>query len=384
MLEMAGAGFKCKGWVGRNGMGGGGGGGGGGRGGGAGGGLPSIPSAGGSVACMTAAAQSTGIRGKLGCAAKAVAGMTFDPRTTSPQGLLSQGIEGGAPGIKDPRCALSADAGNGGGQTDPAAAKKEPTRWDKIKDAAGKAVDIVIDVVVSVFDKTPPVVSDLKPLASDQGADAVRGGLQMLQAQSARDALLSDDAAEKYEEKRDGRVMTDPKANQQRTAGDLGGLPGSAPAAGACGRGSNAARRAHALFDCISGDSPKPTNRGPNNPLVARHDPDQIQTPVTGAFACVANGGDLPRSGFNDPKCANTRCVEGAMSCPCDKPGGGMKTTLPGTITPRITATTSPNCAEPPCGALAPPRSSSGPITAPPKGGPGGGPQPVPLGRPRP
>ena len=115
MLELAGTGFKCKGWVGSKGMGGG-------------GGaarrwcawqdLPSIPTGNGSVSCVASVASTTGARGQLGCAAKAVAGMTFNPRTTSAQSLLSQGILGGQAGVRDPKCALSAEAGNKGGQTE--------------------------------------------------------------------------------------------------------------------------------------------------------------------------------------------------------------------------------------------------------------------------
>lgn len=392
MLDLSRAGFKCNGWVGKGGMGGGSKGG---SGGGAPGGLPSIPSGGSSVACIASAAASTGARGQLGCAAKAIAGMTFDPRTTTPQTLLAQGIAGGQPGVRDPKCALSEDAGNKGGQTDPEAAKKEPTTWEKIKDTASKAAGIAVDVVVAVFDKTPPVVSDLKPLASPEGADAARGALQMLQAGAARDALLSDDAAEKYNEAREGRVVTDPKANQ-RTVDGAGGPLGGGPSPGACGRGSNAARRARALFDCISGDSPKPTTRGPNNPLISRVDPDQVQTPPTGAMACMMNGGDMPRDGFNDTKCANARCVQGALSCPCDK-AGGNKVVNGGTLTPRVSASTSPNCATPPCGPIqgggsggGTPNPPGGGPTGPgggpggPGGGPGGPVPPGPLGGPGP
>lgn len=394
MLEIAGAGYKCKGWVGKGGIGGGGAGG---RGG-ADGGLPSIPAGNASVSCVASAAKSSGARGQLGCAAKAVAGMTFDPRTTSPQSLLQQGITGGAPGVRDPKCALSQEAGNSGGNTDPEAAKKEPTTWDKIKDVASKAAGIAIDVVVSVFDKTPPVISELKGAASAEGADAVRGGLQAAQEISAREALLKDDGVEEYYGKREGRVTTEPQANQ-RTGPDRGPL-GGGPGAGACGRGSNAARRARALFDCVTGDSPKPTtNRGPNNPLISRTDPDQMQTPATGAMACLMNGGDMPRSGFDDPKCSLARCVQGAASCPCDKPGGGGAKNLGnGAPAPRISATTSPNCAEPPCGTVPssgggggtivgpstnpnPTPTIKGPTGAPPapRTGPGLGPSPVPT-----
>ena len=378
MLEMAGAGYKCKGWVGKNGLGGGGGGAGAGAGG-AGGGLPSIPTGNASVACVASAARSTGMRGQLGCAAKAVAGLTFDPRTTTPQSLLQQGLAGGAGGLRDPKCALSAEAGNAGANTDPAAAKKEPITWEKVKDVASKAIGIAIDVVVSVFDKTPPVVSELKGAASAEGADAVRGGLQAAQEISAREALLKDDGVEAYYKQREGRVTTDPQANQRtgnRDNGPLGGRGG-----GGCGSGSNASRRAHALYDCISGDSPRPTSRGPNNPLVGMRDPEQVQTPVTGAMACMMNGGDMPRNGPIDAKCATTRCSPDATSCPCNKPGagGGPRTALGGgTLSPRLSATTSPNCAEPPCGNSMSPKPTGGtgtspiPPPLPPRGAPTG------------
>ena len=378
MLEMAGAGFRCKGWVGQNGLGGAGAGGSGG----AGGGLPSIPSGNASVACVASAARSTGVRGQLACAAKAVAGVTFDPRSTTAQDLLQQGLAGGSPGIHDPGCTLSQDAGNVGGNTDLTAAKKEPTTWDKIKDAASKAGGVVIDVVVSIFDMTPPLISDLKPLASAEGSDAARGGLQAAQAISAQNALMTDDAAESYQKKRDGRVMTDPQANQRtvnNTNDPLGGRGG-----GGCSNGSNAARRAHALFDCITSGGTMPTNRGPNNPLIARPDPDQVQTPATGAMACMMNGGDLPRSGVDDPKCAMARCAPGAAACPCDKLGGAGGLGLGGTPTQPITATTSPHCAEPPCGSLLP--KSPGVVIG---GGPNGGGSPTvggtpPIGTPPP
>lgn len=379
MLEMAGAGFKCKGWAGAAG--------GGGKGGaGAKGGMPSVPGGGGSVSCIATAAQSSGARGQLGCAAKAIAGMTFDPRTATPQTLLAQGAAGGSPGIRDPRCALSEDAGNGGTQTDPEAAKKEPSNWEKIKDTAAKAVGIAVDVVVSVFDKTPPVISDLKPLASAEGADAVRGGLQMLQANAAREALLSDDGIKDYYDKREGRVVTDPQANKRTVDGFRGPLGGGG--GGSCGRGSNAARRAHALYDCVTGGTPIPTNRGPNNPIVGMRDPDQVQTKPTGALACMVNGGDMPRASFDDPKCAAARCAQGATSCPCNQPGGpgGTKVVGGGSLTPRVSATTSPNCAEPPCGGPLPTGPLKGPVTGPGGGtrGPLGGPGVGPIGSGRP
>lgn len=375
LLEMSRSAYVCKGWIGKSG-------------GGSGatgklgsvGGLPSVPSEPSGVACVVEAARSTGARGQLGCAAKATGGMTIDPRG-NPKDLLSKGLAGGQPGVRDPHCALSQDAGGTGGNTDPAAAKKEPTKWETIKEYASKAKDILIDVFVNVFDKTPPIISDLKPLASTEGADAERGVLQMLQEQSARDALLTDDGADKYYQQREGRVTTDPQAGKdQRTADPFGGGgPLGNRGGGSCGRGSNAARRAHALYDCITGGTKVPA--GSKNPLVSLVDPGQVQTPMAGALACVAQGGDLPRQSFEDPRCKTVRCAPGALSCPCDRAGGGA---LPqGGLTPRLSASTSPNCANGECDPLAapapPPKpQGTGPV---PRGGPTPGvPTPPPGG----
>lgn len=391
LLDMSQASFICKGWVGKVGGGGGGAGGGGAKG--AVGGLPSTPRSASTLSCMIDAAKASGGRGQLGCAAKAVAGMTFDPRTTTPQSLLSGGLAGGQPAIRDPRCALSEDAGNTGPQQDATAKGKEPSAWEQIAAAAKGAADYVKNVVLAVFDKTPPGVAELGQLASAEGADAVRGGLQATQAIKARESLLSgndDQAGYAYEDARNGRVMTEPQANQ-RTAdrpSPLGGIKGG----GSCSRGSNAARRANALYDCISGGTKPPTNRGPHNPVIALVDPGQVQTAPTGALACMQQAGDMPRVSFDDPKCAMTRCAQGALSCPCNGGGGvgGSKLEASG-FTPRVTAATSPNCAEPPCGTGATnsgagpkiPTNTSGGGAAP-VGGPsiGGGPKGPPLGGP--
>jgi hypothetical protein len=352
ILEMAmpGAAYKCKGWVGTNGIGG--------AGnivGGAVGGLPSVPGNDSGVGCVLSAARATGPSGQLGCAAKAVAGMTFDPRT-SPSTLLSLGVVGGAPGVKDPHCALSQDAGGSARHSDSEAVNREPPSFVK------KLVNLIVDVFVSVFDKTPPVISDVKPLLSEEGADAARGTLQMLQEVEARNALLSDDGIEKYYEARENRVTTDPQANQRTI--DTGIGPGAGGGTG-CERGSNAARRLHALNDCLMGGPSLPPNRGPGNPLIALYDPNQMQTPVKGALACLLNGGDMPRAGFNDPKCAIAQCGPEALSCPCDRGGGSQK--MGGALPVRpIDARTSPNCADPPCGDPTRP-TTSGNLNIPPR-----------------
>ena len=346
LLDMSSQQFFCKGWVGAGGLGGGGGGGGKN---GAVGGLPSTPRTSGAVSCIVAAAGSTGGRGQLACASKAVAGMTFNPRTTTPASLLQSGLAGGQ-AVKDPRCALSEDAGNGGKQQDTEAKKKEPSTWDKLADGAKAAANYVKDVVMTKFDKTPVGVAELSQLASPEGADAVRGGLQAAGEIKARESLLNDDGVEDYYKQREGRVVKDPQANNQRTI-DRPGIVGGG-GGGSCGRGSNAARRANALYDCISGGVKPPQNRGPNSPVIALTDPAQVQPPPpTGALACMQQAGDMVRNGVSDPKCAMARCAQGALSCPCDKPGGpGGSGITQGGFTPRVSATTSPNCATPPCG----------------------------------
>ncbi|MDP2384552.1 MAG: hypothetical protein Q8N00_17355 [Nitrospirota bacterium] len=329
-----------------------------------------IPTSG--VSCVLDSVKSSGIRGQFACMSKAIAGMTVDPRT-APGDLAKQASQ--QPGIRDKFCALSAE---GDTTTTPTTetTTKEPGAWDKIKDAAGKVKDVVVSVVVAVFDKTPPVVDTLAQGASPEGADAARGTLQILQERSAQGNLADTGDVEAYYKAREGRVTTDPQANK-RTINDDG-------TAGGCGAGSNAAARAKSLYQCTMGSDMNPRQPGAGmggvrnpgspsptpNPTIALIDPSQATGPIPGAMSCMMQAGDLARNSAVDQKCAAMRCMQGEV-CPCNRTtgiGGGQPMEL------RTQPKAGPDCMDGPCTTL--PGTSGGVITGPKTGG-GTGPLPA-------
>lgn len=324
----------------------------------------------GAFQCTVDAARSTGTRGMLSCMGKAIAGMTIDPKT-SPQSLTST-----QPGVRDPSCALS-EGEDGVEPADPDTKQKEPTAWEKIKDVAATAKDIAIAVFVAVFDKTPPVVSDVAPLASAEGADAERGALQAAQEANNLKQLGETGDVDAYYKAREQRVTTDPQAGTKRTYGGDGPLGGSG--GGACGRGSNAANRAKALYQCSSGGmqlSRVPKKVGPGgSPTILRTTGEEGGS-VSGAMACIAQAGDMTRTSPTDAKCAAMKCEQG-HTCPCNGPVGGV---VLGSGTPMKKPGAGPDCiAGTDCAGTG---GMGGTLTAPRIGG--GTPAPVPLSAPGP
>lgn len=337
-----------------------------------------LPS-GGTVACTIDAARTAGSRGMAACMQKATAGMTFDPRTATPQSLLSP-----QPGIRDPRCALSQEAGTGAAAPAAAAAeaKKEPPWWEKVAGAVWEAVK-------AVFDKTPDPLPSAD-LASEQGANAARNALIGLKENENKQNLLSDDGIEKYYKNRENAPA--PADFEGRRGPDVDGPLGGAGGGGGCGNGSNAAKRAQALYRCTGGDTVKPERHGPRggiDPIARTTDPEYKPA---GSMACLMQGGDLMRTSFSDPKCASMRCAEGAI-CPCNRTGGGNN--LPGTgvasnpndVTPIINCSgnqsrTALGTGGDPCGTLGGVGGTGGGGQGPGGGGdprPGGG-GPTPMG----
>ncbi len=310
-----------------------------------------IPASG--VACVLDSVTSSGVRGQFACMSRAIAGMTVDPRTAGAD-LAKQASQ--QPGIKDKFCALSDEAGGTAGSdtTTTTTTTKEPGKWEKFKDGVGKVKDVVVSVVVAIFDKTPPVVDVIAQAASAEGADAVRGGLQMLQEGGAAKTYDDTGSVEAYLEKRAGRVVTDPQANK-RTVNDP-----SNPNNGCSGSASsNAAARAKSLYACTAGSdmTPRqpgtglggvknPGSAGPTpNPTIALFDPSQAAGPLPGAMACMMEAGDLARNGPNDQRCAAMRCMPGEV-CPCNR-GGGIAGGQPMEMKPVVKA--GPECADGPC-----------------------------------
>ena len=332
-----------------------------------------IPTSG--VACVLDSVKASGVRGQFACMSRAIAGMTPDPRTAGAD-LAKQASQ--QPGIRDKFCALSDEAG-GTTEPDPDTKKKEPGALDKIADAAGKVKDVVVSVLVAVFDKTPPVVDVAAQAASAEGADAARGVLQSLQAGAATKNLGDTGDPEAFYKAREGRVTTDPQANKGRAVNDP-----MNPGGGCGGNGSNAAARAKSLYQCTMGSdmtmrpptggtggirnpgSPSPTP----NPTIALFDPSQAAGPIPGAMSCMMESGDLARNGPNDQKCAAMRCMQGEV-CPCNR-GDGIGGGQPMEIRPQMKA--GPECIDGPCASA--PGSSGGVITGPKTGGGGTGPLP--------
>ena len=384
LLDMSRAGYVCKGWVGKGGLGGGGGSAG--KSGGAAGGLPGTPqsSSAAGLACMVDAAKATGGRGQLGCAARAVAGMTFDPRTTTPQSLLSGGIAGGQPAIRDPRCALSEDAGNTGAQQDEAAKGKEPSAWDQITAAAKAVGNYVKDVVFAAFDKTPPGVAELGKLASPEGADFGRGILQIDQTNKARESLLSgndDQIGYEYEKQRDGRVVTDPQANQ-RTADRP--MPGGVKGGGGSAAADRTPRGAPTLLTTAlrryQAAEPRPAQPG-HRAGGSGAGPDAADR---GARVHAPGRRHAARQ-HGRPQVLDDLLRARRLSCPATR-AAAVASPPPSARPRRASRPASPHCAEPPCGTLVPggggtaPSGGGGIAPGTPKGGIGGG---LPLGGPK-
>ena len=340
-----------------------------------------IPTSG--VSCVIASVRPTGVRGQFACLSKAIAGIVFDPRTAGAD-LAKQASQ--QPGIRDKFCALSAegDTTTATDTTTTTTTTKEPTKWDKVKDAVGKVKDVVVSVVTAIFDKTPPVIDTLGQGASAEGADAVRGGLQANQEFKARESLFTDDGYEDYAAKRAGRVTTDPQANKRTITGD------GTQTGGGCGAGSNAAARAKTMYQCTMGSDMNPRNPGAGmggvknsggfgpNPTIALFDPSQAAGPLPGAMSCQMQGGDLARASLNDQHCANMRCMQGEV-CACNSPGG-----LPGgqPAEIRVPLKADIECVDGPCVGVGrmppipippPPGGRNkdiGPVVPPPSGGP--------------
>jgi hypothetical protein len=334
-----------------------------------------IPASG--VACVLDSVKSSGVRGQFACMSRAIAGMTPDPRTAGAD-LAKQASQ--QPGIRDKFCALSEEAG-GTTATDQDTKKKEPGLLDKIGDAAGKVKDVVVSVLLAVFDKTPPVVDVAAQAASPEGADAARGVLQSLQAGAATKNLGDTGDPEDFYKAREGRVTTDPQANKGRTINDP-----MNPSGGCGSNGSNAAARAKSLYQCTMGSDMTPRQpsggmggvRNPGspspipNPTIALFDPSQAAGPIPGAISCMMESGDLARNGPNDQKCAAMHCMQGE-TCPCNRTSG-MSGGQPMELKSQLKA--GPECIDGPCASA--PGQSGGIITGPKTGG--GGTGPVPLG----
>jgi hypothetical protein len=334
-----------------------------------------IPTSG--AMCVLDSVRASGVRGQFACMSRAIAGMTVDPRAAASD-LAKQASQ--QPGIKDKFCALSDEAGGTTTTDTTSTTTSEPGKWQKFKDGAEKVARAAADMVVSIFDKTPPVVDVFAKGASVEGADAVRGGLQMLQEGAAAKTYDDTGSVEAYLEKRAGRVTTDPQANQGRTVNDPMN-PGNCG-----GKGSNAAARAKSLYACTMGSDmtarqppagmggvKNPGSQGPTpNPLVAYLDPSQAAGPLPGAMSCGMESGDLARNGPNDPRCAVTSCVRG-QACPCNR--GGLASSQPMEMKPPAPKA-GPECADGPC---APAVGTDGTV----RGG-GSGPAPLPQVAPLP
>jgi hypothetical protein len=329
--------------------------------------------------CIVNAGRSSGGRGMLACAGKAMAGLrpSVNDRPTDP----------GA-SIVDKSCALRDETG--GDPADPEAEGKKPTKWERIKDAAGTAYDagnsdtvggvlktgkdITVSVFMAVFDLTPPGIGELMQLAGPAGADLERGGMQAIEAKQALtkfDGTDPETGIYEYFRARESRVSTDPTANKdQRTVSGDG-----EPRGGGCSKNaSNAARRAQALYDCYQGDgpatagggSPKP---GVIDPTIALTTEPQTSGLATGMMDCLTQGGSLVRVSANDPRCLKAKCVQGEP-CSCDPGGGsGSQAGVEGggqASAPRA----GPDCIDGPCGPGIKPPGGGVPPGAPPGGGP--------------
>ena len=297
-------------------------------------------------ACMLGTVSSAGVRGQLSCVGRAV-GPIGVPLLLTTADFMKYGEN--QAGIHDKICARGEDADAAGDDAadDSSADSKSggKSTWDQVKDAAGKVADAVGSLVDALFNKTPPVIDVLAQGATAEGADGVRGVLQADQAFTARQALLSDDenGYEKYDAQRNNRVTRDPQANQRL-------VDGNSAAGGACGgRGSNAAKRAQALFQCITGNEmlsgmqPGAITSG-LDPRLTRTNPDETTGGPT--MSCLIQGGDLVRRSPTDARCAVARCAAGEP-CPCNN--GGSLVSEPKTIIRPAQA--EPDCMDGPCDA---------------------------------
>ncbi len=352
-----------------------------------------IPASG--AMCVLDSVRASGVRGQFACMSRAIAGITVDPRAAASD-LAKQASQ--QPGVKDKFCALSDEAGGTTTTETTTTTTTEPGKWQKFKDGVGKVVDVVASVAAAVFDKTPPVISDVAPLASGSGVDMGRGVLQILQEKGAKNnsELGTEEGNEAYYNRRAGRVTTDPQANQGRTVNDPMN-PGSCG-----GKGSNAAARAKSLYACTMGSDmtarqpsagmggvKNPGSQGPTpNPLIAMIDPEQAAGPMPGAMSCGMESGDLARNGPNDPRCAAMSCVQG-QACPCNR--GGLAGGQPLEMKPAAPKA-GPECVDGPCaptpttsggvrsGGTGPaPLPSVGPTPKGPTPGPAPGPAPQPV-----
>ncbi len=292
-------------------------------------------------ACMLGTVSSSGVRGQLMCVRRAL-GPIGSPMLLTPADFMKYGEN--QAGIHDKICARGEPAQTDDDQADDAAADDKPAEkstWDKVKDAAGSVKDVVVSVVLAIFDKTPPVIDTLTQGASVAGADGVRGVLQSDQEFTARQSLMTDDGYDKYESQRNNRVTTEPQANQRL-------VDGNSATGGACGgRGSNAAKRAEALFQCIAGNEMQNAMRSGAvmsglDPRLTRMNPDEATGGPT--MSCLIQGGDLVRRGPTDARCAVARCAAGEP-CPCNN--GGSLVSEPKTIIRPAQA--EPDCMDGPC-----------------------------------
>lgn len=268
------------------------------------------------VACTLDAVKTGGAMGQVSCLKNSASGLR-----PSIGDYLARPWQ--TPGVFDKQCLISEDSDGAGSEegTDTTNSGDDPAPELKDKEWYEKGKDIAVDVFLAPFDKTPPIIDDLKrTFASEESAEAAGTILEFKMDQQYKGDLLqmgTEDYAGKWSEwtKKTREEKADYFRNKnnngsQRTINEDGSQGGG------CGMSTNAAQYVRASFLCHAGET-EPIIPGKE---VYDPSPDSITSPGGHAgemLSCLSQSGSLVRHGSNDGRCAMMTCA-GDEPCPCN------------------------------------------------------------------
>lgn len=251
--------------------------------------------------CIVEVARTSGSRGQLACMKKAVAGVKLTPDEALKGPVWS-------PPIFDKACSRSGVSGLG--TMVPLVNPKIAEDWldSQVRLRKAKAENEMIEQTLENLAEAA-----LLEHSTREGQKELR--------ESSTTSTTSDEGSTPCPP---SKLGCGPGEEKRTVGDDLGG-------SGGCGRGSNAAARAQALYQCaVGGASPIPTQRPPSggqptsplgNPTISRYDPEQQMSKMPAAMACAVQGGDMPRMSLNDMQCAAMKCPPD-QPCPCNRSTG--------------------------------------------------------------
>ena len=297
ITEMVGQGFKCGGIPGS-------------KSGGGGGGMPA--SAGGQLACMTAAASMSGVQGQMRCMVRSGGG------GNSVGSWMSRARPSiNMRGVLDGFCS--------GTTSEPPTPKVYEENPAEHSESGLCGPGTVCRAAVNIWES---VGSWLSGSSSDSssGETASSGGSGRQLTEEQKRKLDDFSAADDAEDRRINREVEEWRKRTDPTR--AGGASGMSAESSGCGASTNAVARANRLFSCTGTGGGRP---GSSGPLTGQNAPGARSMPapgssgggggMSGLMACAVQGGSLVRMSMNDRRCQQSMCAPG-QSCSCNGGGG--------------------------------------------------------------